>query len=122
MDWNSKLLRAAEMGKTRWVRDYPIAYERPQSIIHIITVRIIDDMMIQARPVASLKARPPTPTNHRGYAASMTAYGTASDGAQVWQEPWVVDHECHHLSWISADTEELQPIVHDKILEDQMRR
>lgn len=122
MDWNSQLLSTAEMRKAGRICDDRIAYERTQSIIDTIAVRIINNMMIQARAVPGLNARPPTSANHSGYAASMAAYSTASDGAHVRQEPRVVHHECHHLAWISTDAEKLQPIVHDNILEDQVCR
>ncbi len=112
-----------DVGEARGVRNDSVGHERPDARCPGKHEALIDGFVSpvlgrsDAHAVAGLDAG--APASHEDLLDLLAAAldVAALEGVQARHQAGVLDHEGHQLSWVSADVEELEPVLLDKRFE-----
>ena len=125
MQRHSELFSHVDMGKAGWVCNYGVGDER--FLQRVMVVANIDPgrVLIQlgkawcrTQSFTCLYARPPAAEDDLLDSFSPLGDLAALQSIEARHETGVFDHERHELGGVSADAEEFETVLLDKLLED----
>jgi hypothetical protein len=120
MQRNPQFLGNMNMAKAGWIRDNSVGHKRPVPGVTRQRVPLIHghvSLVWQRRDthaVASLDTRPPAPRDNLLDLLAALLDIAALERVEARHQPGVLDHEGHQLRRVSADVEELEPILLDE--------
>lgn len=126
MKWDAQLLRYVYVCKARRVCNDSICNEWSIASVARKIVVWVENCALGVRPrcwaeaIASLDTRAPAADKHGGYAFASLADLATLDGIESRHQTWVLHHERHEFGGVTSNTEELQPILLDKVLESRV--